>query len=97
MDYEAAKFWLEVVLVIINALLWLYVYRSNKDKATRDQLDKHAITLAQMEERLKQAVGHPDLKPIYDKINGIADDMAEMRGKLHTLDLIHEMLLHGGK
>jgi hypothetical protein len=97
MDYDAMRFWLEVVIIIVNVGLWLFVWNSNKSRVTKDQLDEHAVTLAAFDERLKNAIGHPELSPIYERMNGMDSKLAEINGKMHTLDLIHEWLINGGK
>ena len=108
MDYEAAKFWLEVVMIVTNIALWLFVWNSNKNRATNTKIDSveqeieakledHAEKLGRMDERLKVAISHTELKPVYDRINNMDKQLGEINGKLHTLDLIHEMLLTGDK
>ncbi len=108
MDYEAAKFWLQVALIIMNIGVWLFVWNSNKNSVTNEKinvleneietkLENHAEKLGRMDERLKYAIGHPELKPVYERINSVDKQLGEIRGKMHTLDLIHEMLLKGDR
>jgi len=95
-NYEAAQFWLNIVLYILLFLQWLYVWRSNKDKATKNQLENQAIQIVTLDQRIKNAIGHPELKPIYERMNSMDSRLSEIKGKMHTLDLIHEMLLNEG-
>ena len=108
MDYEAAKFWLEAVMMMVNIALWIFVWNSNKNRVTNEKiagleqeieskLEDHAEKLGRMDERLKVSIGHPELKPVYDRMNGMQKELSEINGKMHTLDLIHEMLLKGDK
>jgi len=108
MDYEAAKFWLQIALIIMNIGVWLFVWNSNKNRVTNEKiagleheieskLEDHAEKLGRMDERLKYSIGHPELKPVYERMNGMQKELSEINGKMHTLDLIHEMLLKGDK
>ncbi len=113
MNYDAAKFWFEVIVFCFNVALWLYVWRSNKDKATVDRIErleeKHSReltqlrqTIAAMDSRLVQAIGHADLAPIYNRLKDIGESFAEMSGEFravkHQLTLIQEHLMNkGGK
>lgn len=108
MDYEAAKFWLQIALISMNIGVWLFVWNSNKNSVTNDKiialeheietkLENHAEKLGRMDERLKVSIGHPELKPVYERMNGMQQQLSEINGKMHTLDLIHEMLLKGDK
>jgi len=108
MDYEAAKFWLEVVMMLVNIALWLFIWNSNKNRVTSEKiagleleienkLEDHAEKLGRMDERLKVSIGHHELKPVYDRMNSMQKELSEINGKMHTLDLIHEMLLKGDK
>jgi len=94
MNYDAAKFWLEIVLFVINVGFWAFVWNSNKDKATKAQLEEHAIRLGKMDERLKASLSHTELAPVYERINSVDKQLGKIQGQMHTLDLIHELLLN---
>lgn len=91
-DYEAAKFWLEVIIFLVNAALWIYVWRSNKDKATNTKIEEmvakfdHEIKdvrndAVRMEERQKHAVCQKDLGPLYERITAVEKELkAEIAG-----------------
>jgi len=108
MDYEIAKFWLQVFVLIINFALWLFVWNSNRSRVTNEKItmleksleekiEVHGNQMARMDERLKVAIGQTELKPVYDRINNMDKQLGEINGKMHTLDLIHECLMKGGK
>lgn len=113
MNYEAAKFWFEVVVFAFNVALWLYVWRSNKDKATVDRIErleeKHneeiknmREAIAKLDSRLSRAIGHADLEPIYMRLKEVGEALAGMAGEFkgvkQQLVLINECLLQrGGK
>jgi len=108
MDFDAWRFWLDLLAIVISALVWIYVRRSNADKATVANLNElkteiHAMAqdIGKLDERLRHAIGHPDLEPIYSKMNDMKDSMTDMSGEFrevkHTLHLIQEFMLTGGK
>jgi len=108
LDYQAAQFWMNVVVFVISAGVWVYAWRVKRDMATigkiaeieaaiSEHVAENSVQLAHLEERLGNAIGAPELRPIYDRLSGVSEQISEINGKMHTLDLIHEMLLHGGK
>lgn len=108
MNYEAAKFWLEVVLIVINLGLWLFVWNSNRNRVTNDKISeleaRHNQELKEINKaigdldgRLKLAIGARELKPIYERINSMAEQLGEINGKMHTLDLIHDYMIKGDR
>jgi len=107
LNYQAAQFWMNVIVFCISAAVWVYAWRVKRDMATNekiteieasinDHVRENSIRLAHMDERLRQAIGHTELKPLYDRLNSVDKCLSQMEGKLHTLDLIHEMLLNEG-
>ncbi|RMF72235.1 MAG: hypothetical protein D6740_05615 [Alphaproteobacteria bacterium] len=109
MNYEAAKFWFEIVVFLFNVSLWIYVWRSNKDKATVDKIEalesKHndelrrmLEKLSEMDKRLVQAIGKSELTPIYDRMQVIGDAFSKMAGEFTAfktqLGLIQEYLMN---
>ncbi len=106
--YDAYRFWVEVAAFAINAVVWLYVWRVRSNMATntkileveeiiKENVAETSVRLARVDERLRNAIGHTELKPMYDRLNSMDRQLANMAGKMHTLDLIHEMLLNEGK
>jgi hypothetical protein len=90
----------------------LYMYLANKNKATNSRigelerdmeakLDAHADRLARVEQDLRHAPTHDDLKRLHARIDDLAGGIrgleGEFKGANHTLQLIHSYLLHGGK
>jgi len=107
-DYRAAQFWVDMFVVFVSAVVWLYAWRVRRDMATNEKIAEiettisahvgdSSVRLAHMDERMQRAVGHPELRPIYERLNNVSEQISEINGKMHTLDLIHEMLLHGGQ
>lgn len=46
MDYQAAKFWLEIIVLASNCALWLWMFNLHKHGATNDRISalEHALT-----------------------------------------------------
>ncbi len=97
LNYQDIRLILQLIVIAINLSLWFFVWNSNKNKVTKEQLETHAVQLAHIEERLKSAVGHPELKPLYERMNNMDRQLSEIKGKMHTLDLIHEFLINKEK
>ncbi len=103
-DYTAARFWWDVIITILLGANVVFTWitartKVNTDeiKHTKDQLSAIREEMRSVDERLKAAIGHPELKPIYDRINNMDKQLGEINGKMHTLDLIHEFLMnHNG-
>lgn len=84
MDYDSLRFGLDVVQFLLWAALGLYVWASNRHRATRDhiekvrdahdkRLDNHAERLTKAEEQLRHL---PDSKTI----QVLSDRLAELHG-----------------
>ena len=59
--------------------------------------EAHAVQLAEINIRLTQAIGHPELEPLHRRMNNMDKNLSEIKGQMHTLDLIHELLLKRGE
>ncbi len=90
----------------------LYMYLVNKSKVTnarigeleRDmdsKLDAHADRLARLEQDVRHAPTHDDIKRIHTRIDDAAGALKRLEGEFggasRTLALIHEFLLKGGQ
>ncbi|TQL73073.1 hypothetical protein [Delftia sp. HK171] len=57
--------------------------------------------LSKVEGALEDAPGHEDLEKIYERINRVAEQMNGLAGEFtearHTLRLLHQFLLQGGR
>lgn len=108
MNWEAIKVGVEVALAAINAVVFFFMWNINRHKVTADQinglredLEKKMsdiqVQQGHFDERLKYAIGHTELKPIWEAINSMGRELSQVNGKMDTLDLIHEYLMrHGG-
>ena len=104
-DYSAWRFWWDVGITILLGANALFTWLSTRTKANAAEIGDARRELAlvreemrSMDERLKAAIGHSDLRPIYERMNSMDKQLGEISGKLHTLDLIHEYLMNkGGK
>lgn len=65
------------------------------------RLDGNGAQLARLEEAGKHAITKDDLGLIYERVNEVAASLSQLKGEFsgynHTLKLIHEHMLKGGK
>ncbi len=93
---------LKLIVQAINlaAVVWLAL--SARTKVSKDALDaklaSHADRIAVIERDIKHGPTHDDLKRIHTRLDKVCEDFSalsgELKGKGHTLDLIHEFLLN---
>ncbi len=111
MSIELIKLIVSVAQFVITGAIGIYLYWERKSDRTNKRIsaleDKHnkelkalQAQISDLDGRLKQAIGHADLRPIFERMNSMDKQLGEISGKLHTLDLIHEYLMNkngGGK
>ncbi len=98
MGIEELKLGLQAVNLL--AVVWLAL--SARNKVTKDAMDAklaaHADRLTAVERDIKHGPTHDDLKRIHSRLDKVCEDFSalsgELKGKGHTLDLIHEFLLN---
>ncbi len=111
MDYAALDFWWKVSITLMNAGMGLYLYLVNRNRVTNERigtlqtnvdlrLDNHTERLARLEQDVRHAPTHDDLKRLHARIDEMTGSMRRLEGEFsganHTLSLIHEHLLNGG-
>jgi cbb3-type cytochrome oxidase subunit 3 len=108
LDYNAMKFWFDVFLSICLLASILHNWISNKSRVNKKEIEqvndavlKLKDRVVQVEGQMKNAPTHTDLSNIYNRINGVSQDISEMSGAMKAmtsqLSLINEHLLNGGK
>jgi hypothetical protein len=105
---------LGVVLLglLVNVASFMYVRSSNKDKATKDQIEKMEADLdekldgqseriTRLETSAENSPTHVDLGGIHEKINQLRAEVGHLSGEFigvrNLLNTIHQHLLTGGK
>jgi hypothetical protein len=107
-DYEAMKFWFDVFVSIclVASLIYNWVDKKSRvNKAEIEQVNAEVVKLVNrvslVEERMQSAPTHSDLSNIYNRINGMSDDVSEMAGAIKAmttqLTLINQHLISQGK
>ena len=105
-DYNAAKFWLDLFNVLGLAGLGAYTWVTNRQRVTKDAIDEvtgRVIRLeretAVMKEATKNLPTHQDMDDVdkrLDEVNqGVASLSAEMKANKELLHTIHNHLLNG--
>lgn len=98
--------------LIFNIAAYLYMRASNRDKATKEQidtletdlgkkLDGQGERIAKLETRAENSPTHEDLGSIHEKINHLSSQVSNLSGELkgvsNLLNTMHNYLLTGGK
>lgn len=84
----------------LMAVVWLALSGRNlvKKEALDAKLGAHSDRLTALETSIKHGPTHDDLKRIHTRLDKVCEDFSalsgELKGKGHTLDLIHEFLLN---
>lgn len=105
---ELAKLIFQVFQFLLTGGIGIYVYTSNKNKATNDRIDVlqenidakvdgHSERIAKLEAHAENSPSHDDLAGIHDKINTACSQISSLSGEfkgVHTLlNTIHRYLL----
>lgn len=108
MNYAVWKFWLDVILILVNAGIGIYVWWSNREKVTNTRFRK-------LEERLGKVEGRVERMPVCEnharmeandtklmaRLDDLHGDIRELAGSLKGLsravDLMNEHLINKGK
>jgi len=107
MNYQAAQFWANIIALIVGAGAGIHSWQTRRRMITSSRLSRveetinehvadNGVQLAHIDERLRNAIDLSELNPLYERLNSVDKSLSEMKGKMHTLDLIHEMLLNEG-
>ncbi len=112
LDYTAWRFWWDIIQTLILAAIGVYTWISNRTRVNSSRiqslehdidsrLDSQGDRITRMEEALRHAPSHEDLKRIHRRMDETAAALNALAGEFkavqHTLHLIHEHLLNGGK
>lgn len=111
MNYEALDFWWKVGITALNAGVWLYLFLVNRNRVTNERItdlekdvdtkmDNHSDRLARLEQNVRHAPTHEDLKRIHSRIDEVGGGVKRLEGEFsganHMLRTIHEFLLNNG-
>ena len=97
-DYSAIRFWFDIGQYIIAFLVGFYVWFSNRVNARSEDVEKIGNRLTKLE---TGAISQTDLAAVYDRVNGISDQVSNLSGKMDgvkgAVDMIQDHLLNKGK
>lgn len=106
-NYQAWQFWFMVASALINVVVWVGVWISNKDKAKGKDIAEVKEEIRAVDKRVtrleENQIGHEDLGKVYERINAVSDQVSEMKGEMKgslgsiggSLDMILDHLLKG--
>ena len=104
-DYKALHFWFMVISAVVNVVVWVGVWITNKDRArgkdiaaVRDEIRAVDTRVTRLEDT---RICQDDLAKVYTRINNVSDQVAAMKGALENIggavDMILECLLKSEK
>lgn len=112
MDIQRLMFFIALANFALTWGVALYMYLSNKNKATNDRIDKlerawdeksddHASRIAALEGVNTRAPTHDDLGRLYERLNATTEGLKHLQGQLSsmsdTLRLILSRMVPGAK
>jgi archaellum component FlaC len=96
-DYKALQFWFMVISAVVNVVVWLGVWITNKDKAHGKDVAAVKCDIQKVDKRVirleENKIGHRDLAAVYDRINKVSDQVSEMKGSLDNIGGSVDMIL----
>lgn len=103
-DYAAARFWLDVAVLIAVAANTAYTWAANRSKVNKAAIAEISNRVGKVEQRmsdLEADVNHlpdrGDIDTLHDRITGVSNQVSEVSGELRgidrTLQNIHQSLL----
>lgn len=111
MDMQQMTMVIGFVNFMLNWGLGFYMHITNKNKATNERIAKleedlaskfesHVQRITTLEANAKSAPTHDDLAKMYERINGVADQLKELIGEnrqqTDTLRLIQNRIIEKG-
>lgn len=112
MNYDALRFWFDLLQFLLTGGVGIYVYLSNRQRVTSgrireleedmdERLDDHHQRLARVEEHIKHLPTHADIGAVHERLNAIHGELQNLAGVVSALNrslhLINEHLLNGRK
>jgi len=105
------KFWLDLGQFVLTIIVGVYVFFSNRRKATTESIDaltklfaneqkENEKRLTKLEEARLNALRHDDLKEIYLRLGGIEKGVSKLEGKFESIDHLNQAIQEiglGGK
>lgn len=111
-DYKALSFWLQVGQALITALVFVYVWITNRQKANtaaietmRDEIGSELNDLddrlIRVEKDVEHQPTHEDIAKLHTRINESSERLKHIDGKLEQIDrttqMINQYLIDKGK
>ena len=112
MDYDAWRFWIDIMQAALTAAIGVYVWLVNRTRVNAariskmedeidDRLDKAEQRLTKVEGDIEHGPGRADLKRIHERVDETAKEVHLLTGEFQsvkgTLELIHQFLLNGSR
>lgn len=96
MNYEKYRFWLEGVVLVVNVGLWVWVYWSNRQKATTTEIkelkdlisdtqQKQATKCAEHQTRTTTLEVQFESTPTHRDIGAVYDRISDLKSSVDTM------------
>ena len=111
-DYKALGFWFQVLQAIITAVVFIYFWLTNRQKANTAAIEQmrkdfnselNAIDdrLIRVEKDIEHLPTHDDMAALHSRINETSESLKHIDGKLNQIDrttqMINQYLIDKGK
>ena len=107
-DYSALRFWCDLGQFLITGGIGVWVWLANRLNAKSKEVEKVNTSVVLISERVSKletekahSLSHEDLAAVYERINGMAEEVANLAGKMDgvkgAVDMIQEYLLNGNR
>jgi len=100
-DYSSWQFWLDVAQIIALLVMAVYTHLANRSKANKGTIELLSDRVGKLEADVSHLPDHNDIGALHDKVNGVSNTVSTINGQLvainHTLSLINEHLINGGR
>lgn len=111
-NYFALDFWWSLIQGLATGATALWVWITARQKANTESIEKLRDgvndrvseldnRLIRVEKDVQHMPTHTDISKVHERINETNENVKDMQGNLrqisHTVGLIHEYLLNGGK
>lgn len=99
-DYSAITFWLNVIVLLINAAIGIFVWLNRRHQVTEDRVSAIEDRVTAVESDMHHLPTHKDIHDLTKTIGALRGDLSELSGRMsgvnRAVDLINSHLLNRG-
>lgn len=91
-DYNAAYFWLTLVIGLAQAALWIYVWNANRNRISEERIHKIELDYVTLKGRVDALPTQNQMMALGNQVAEVDGDMKAANEKLEGLDKRLELL-----